>query len=464
MALENLFKSFPPPLQNGIKRVQGFIPVRLRYPRSFWKMYDFLEKSQWWDKGRLEEYQLSRLQQLLAHAYRDVPYYTRVFDERGLKPDDISSLSDLKMLPYLTKDIMRNNSPYLISRDVNRKKLVMGKTSGTTGTPLQYFETYTVRWQTMACIYHLWSRLGIKPGTPMLQLRGGIIPGNKPTEYDPFLNVLRFSAQVNGRAMAEKYLVLMSRFGAKYLHGYPSIISSFAFLIKKHGLKMPLNLKAVIFASECVYPWMIDICKEVFNCRVFRFYGMGEKVTFAGECEDSFNYHCVPQVAITEFDRETNEIIGTGLLNFAQPFIRYKTTDVASLPVENGCSKCTRNYFPVFRDIEGRFGDYLVTSSGRLFAPVVVTHPFKGLKNIRHTQIIQKDKQSILLRVVLWEDAEKAGTERDLNYLKKHLHEMLGEEIRIELEIVDSIPLSASGKFQWVISDIAKDFMMKGIR
>ncbi len=52
---------------------------------AFLKTYRLLKKSQWWTKEQLEEYQMQQLSKLLNHAYENVPYYRRIFDERGLK-------------------------------------------------------------------------------------------------------------------------------------------------------------------------------------------------------------------------------------------------------------------------------------------------------------------------------------------------------------------------------------------
>ena len=65
------------------------------YVKTFRDTYSFLQKSQWWSRERLEEYQMGQLGKLLHHAYENVPYYRRIFNERGLKPGDIRDLTDL---------------------------------------------------------------------------------------------------------------------------------------------------------------------------------------------------------------------------------------------------------------------------------------------------------------------------------------------------------------------------------
>jgi phenylacetate-CoA ligase len=76
-----------------------------------------LEKSQWWPMDRIRELQNERLRRLVRHAYDKVPYYHRIFEVQGLKPDDIQNNEDLVKLPVLTKQVIRNNFNDLIARE-----------------------------------------------------------------------------------------------------------------------------------------------------------------------------------------------------------------------------------------------------------------------------------------------------------------------------------------------------------
>ncbi len=78
--------NFPRPLKQCLRYAYGALPFGIRYGKVFRETYAFLQESQWWSRERLEEYQLAQLGKLLDHAYENVPYYRRVFDERGLKP------------------------------------------------------------------------------------------------------------------------------------------------------------------------------------------------------------------------------------------------------------------------------------------------------------------------------------------------------------------------------------------
>jgi len=462
MSIKKFKKRLPYPIKQSAKYLYGAIPPRFRYGKVFWDTYNFLQESQWWSREKLEEYQMKQLGKLLHHAYENVPYYRNVFDERGLRPENIQDFDDLKKLPYLTKDLFRKQYEKIVSSNSDFNDLHLSNTTGTTGKPLQFYEDTSTNQRELAFIYHQWSRVGVKPRDKMIQLRGAIIKGKKSTEYNPIRKILRFSPKINSQEFVQYYLKKMQKFDSAFLHGYPSTISFFAQIIKKYELKVPFKLKAILFASESIYSWQKEITNEVFNCRIFSHYGQAEKVALAGECENSNYYHFIPQYSFIEIDDETNEIIGTNFLNYVNPFIRYKTTDIASKPIMFSCNECRRKYYPVFSRVEGRLEDYIITPEGSYISPAVITHPFKKIKTIKNTQIIQKSLDYIKVNVVPWNDCASDLLKSELLELCQGLHNILGSNTKIVTNIVDSIQHSKSGKFKWIISDVSKDLLQTG--
>ncbi|HBY58145.1 MAG TPA: hypothetical protein DEG96_09895 [Candidatus Atribacteria bacterium] len=458
--MRDLIRKSPPWIKKPIRYVYGLIPYEKRLGKVFWDTYNFLQESQWWSKEQLEEYQMRQLEKLLKHSYENVPYYRRIFDERGLKPKDIQDFDDFIKLPYLTKDIFRENfnTKEIISKNINLLKLPISHTSGTTGKPLQFYVNIDEGEKEWAFICHQWSRIGYKPGDKRMELRGAINK-KEPIFYSKFGNILRFSPIIENKERAKLYLKKMEEFGAKFLHGYPGAIASFALLIKQHKLNINFELEAILFASEIIYEWERKIVEEVFGCRIFSHYGCAEKAVLAAECEKTHIYHCLPEYGITEFDFQTKEIVATGFLNTVNPFIRYKMTDVALNPRFEPCQKCNRNYYPIFDGIEGRLEDFIVSPEGFLIAPAIITHPFKDLKTIKNTQIVQKSHEKIILRIVPLEDVNKDLLNKEIQFLSQELKKIIGEKITIIPEIVNEIELSPSGKFKWIISEISKDFI-----
>ncbi len=463
MILGKLISLLPYPAAQGLRRIYGTFPPVIRYGKVFRDTYAFLQESQWWSREKLEEYQMQQLSRLLRHAYENVPYYRRVFDERGLKPADVQDFADLRKLPYLTKDTFKSHSSELIATNVRLNNLPVSHTSGTTGKPLQFYEGRAVSQKEFASICHQWSRVGYKPGDARVDMRGAINRIN-PAYYDAAAKILRLSPRVDDKETALYYLEQMKSVGAGFLHGYPGTIAAFAYMLKKCGLIVPFKLKAVLFASENVYKWEREIAGEVFNCRVFSHYGMAEKAVLAGECEYSHQYHCLPQYGITEIDPDTHEIIATGFLNHITPFIRYRTTDIASMPISLKCERCGRFYFPVFEKVEGRLEDFIVTPKGTLIAPAIITHPFKDLKTIKNTQLVQKTPDHIVLKAVPWDNGTYEAFRAELEELCRDLQAILEPSMNIEPEIVERIEQSDTAKFRWIISEVVKDLLEEGYK
>lgn len=116
-------RKMPSPLGRWLESTYARIPFAWRYGPVYRRTYRFLAKSQWWSAEELREYQRRRLRRLLRHAYENVPYYRGVFDERGLKPDDFDDVEDLKKLPILTKDIIREHRDDLTARNIPRRNV-----------------------------------------------------------------------------------------------------------------------------------------------------------------------------------------------------------------------------------------------------------------------------------------------------------------------------------------------------
>ncbi len=189
MTVKRLAQKLPYPIQRGLRHIYGFIPHRFRYSKAFWDTYNFLQESQWWSGQKLEEYQMRQLSNLLHHAYENVPFYRKVFDERGLKPDDIHHFGDLRKLPYLTKDIIRERLSDLVSRNYCERKLQYVTTGGSTGIPLGFYAERGIHnAREWAFILTQWNRVGFKIGGRCLTLRCEVVLSASKMKfwrYDP---------------------------------------------------------------------------------------------------------------------------------------------------------------------------------------------------------------------------------------------------------------------------------------
>jgi glycosyltransferase involved in cell wall biosynthesis len=92
------------------------ITRRVRY------MYDALMKTQWASSRQVRRLQEVRLRRMIRQAYHHVPYYREMFDRLGIRPEEIVTLSDLRKLPVLSKDDVREYLYFDLFADNHRKR------------------------------------------------------------------------------------------------------------------------------------------------------------------------------------------------------------------------------------------------------------------------------------------------------------------------------------------------------
>ena len=129
------------------------------------------------------------------------------------------------------------------------------------------------------------------------------------------------------------------------------------------------------------------------------------------------------------------------------PLIRYKIGDLAKY--SNAKCSCGRN-LPVITSIEGRLDDLLMTPDGRYVTPAGMTLAFEYIKEIKQSQIVQENKEEIIVKIVKTEKY----TEKDTEFLLSELRKRLGNEIGIRIDFVDEMQRTKSGKIPFVLSKL----------
>ena len=463
--LELAKKHLPYPTKQGLKYIYGAIPARFRYGKVFWDTYYFLQESQWWSREKLEEYQMQQLRKLLHHAYENVPYYRRVFDERGLKPKNIQDFDDFGKLPYLTKEIIQENLPDLVARNYHSSKLQYVTSSGSTGIPLGfYWERGVTDSKEHAFITTLWGRVGFELGDRCVVLRGDVVHGAckaKFWEYDPVNKNLILSSYHMTDEILPNYIANIREFRPDFIQAYPSVITILARFMKKNNIGPFPTVKAILCASENLYPWQRELLEEVMKCRVWSFYGHSERAALAGECEVSTHYHISPEYGYLELignngnevakDAEIGEVVATGFNNFATPFIRYKTLDLG-VSSSKKC-QCGRQY-QLLERIEGRLQELIITEAGRLVSMTLINMHSDALDNIKQFQFYQDKKGEATFSIV----KKDTYTERDTEYIRRELHKEVGDDMELKIRFVDHIPRTQSGKCRFLIQKLPIEF------
>jgi len=466
MRIKKIIKSLPAPLEKSSRYFYSFLPPRIRYGKAFWSTYNLLKDSQYWTKKRIENYQMIELNKLLNYAYENVPYYNRIFKEIGLKPDDIQNFEDFKKIPFLTKEIIRKNTKDLISKKYPVEKLKFVTTGGSTGTPMGFYADEKVYFEReWAFMVNQWNRVGYRFGSKSVVLRGNIIKKGKANiywDYDPVFKNLFFSTYHMNEETLPKYIQIIRDFKPEFIWNYPSAATILAKFMKINNIRPFESVKALLCGSENLYPLQRELFEEVFNCRVYSWYGHTEQAVLAGECEDNNYYHIFPEYGFVELinrgrvihnDNEFGEIVATGFNNYAFPFIRYRTLDIAKYKNYN-CS-CGRNY-RLFEKVEGRAQDLVVTRDGRLITltALIFGQHFNSFSRLKEMQIIQEKKGELLIKIV----KAPEFSDNDKDEIATRIYNAVGSGLKINFKFVDNIPRTKSGKMRFLIQRLSIDF------
>jgi len=84
----------------------------------------------------LEQLQLERLQSTMNRVHKNVTHYQKKFNELGVIPEDMQSLSDLMRLPFTTKEDLRLKLSLWNVRCAAQEVVRIHSSSGTTSKPL----------------------------------------------------------------------------------------------------------------------------------------------------------------------------------------------------------------------------------------------------------------------------------------------------------------------------------------
>jgi phenylacetate-CoA ligase len=437
--------------------LKDFGKYYLRNGKLFDKYLAELEEAENYSSLELKQYQEEKLKRIVNVAYKHIPFYRRVFQEKKLVPNDIQTIEDLQKLPIIDKGTVRAHFKEL--KNNNHRGIVnKGRTSGTTGTPSVFLrDMESINLESAAIIQHQrWAN--VRRGDKRVFLRGERVV---PIERDkpPFWRFNRFKNQLimSSYHLAEQYLPYYVRkikeFSPKILEAYPST----AYILVQYLEKMDdsLDIPVVHTSSEPLYPHWRKLIENRLNAKIFDWYGMAERVCFAGECEAHVGLHTLSGYGITEFVKpstnETDEsegvIVGTTLNNFIMPLIRYRTNDLSNA-IKGSCT-CGRKY-PRIHPIETKYENIIITPDGKYISPSLLTFCFKSASNVEMSQIVQSKDGSIKIRIV----GNKSFREQDRGYVISGIRDILGDNIQITAELVENIERTKGGKFQWIISEV----------
>jgi phenylacetate-CoA ligase len=424
----------------------------LREGQTFKKLLKEGEESQWLDDQGLAKAQAGNLRALLNHAVQTVPFYR----ELEITPSEIDA-DPLGVLhhrfPVIDKAIVRSAGLRMLS-EKHSPGLVRGSTSGTTGSPLTLAQDFKAISRENAFVTRQLQWAGYKPGDRRAWIRGElIVPAHRRSppywRHNYAEQMLMLSSYHLSAHSAQSYIDALTAFAPTIIQAYPSSIGFLAKCLHSSNKKYTGKLKGIFTSSETLDADLRQLIEIHFGCRVFDWYGQFERVAAIGTCEHG-KQHLVSDYSFVELlpvDDGLFEIIGTGFNNFAMPLIRYRTGDFVA--VESTAAKCAcGRHFPLVAAIQGRADDTVKLPNGRHIGRL--DHIFKGVDGILEAQIRQDEIDRIDILVVVNANYGPAVRSR----LLANAYERLGNDLQIEVTVVDGIARSNNGKFSGVVCNV----------
>lgn len=456
-----LYSRSPLPLQNAMVTGYGLLQRKERHSLEFRRVLAELKRTECLSLAELEEVQAERLRKLVRHAYNNVPYYRRVFEERRLTPADIQTPDDLYKLPVLTKQAVRQFADDLRARNVSRHQYRIGHTGGSTGIPLKLLLDRSCILFDHVLIHRHWSWAGFRPGNRIAILRGLTLvsPNEHSGKYWRFdwgENRIYLSGfHLSGNVMTY-YVQKLQTWKPKFIAAYPSSLYAIARFMRYQSVRIPVE--AVFTSSEKLTQLEREVIEERFQCRVWDRYGTGERLVVTQQCEYG-RYHQNVEFGVLQVDSPLGQpaqigrkgaFILTGLTNFSMPLIRYAIQDVGSL-VDDKCP-CGRSS-PLAGPVEGRKDDVIVTADGRLMPRAGLDQIHEFVQSIERCQLVQRQIGEVTIRVQPRPNFNQA----DSAELVRQLRKRLGSGTAISIELVEKIELTATGKQRFIVSEVDID-------
>jgi len=441
--------------------------------RHFRSALHEMQRVQWLPAATLQLRAEGRLSRLLRHAAENVPFYREVYARLGLAPDELRNITDLRQLPVITKSTIREHQPqHFLAANIPAHRRFEWTTSGSTGEPFKFFVDRQMIPLVFAShlFYDSWFgfnlfdkyvRIMTPPSLEPALPKGTPLYARARYKCNARLQALyeaktqrRFSLFDLDGARAEEIYRCIEAFKPAYVLGYTSTLAAVADELFQRNMLLRSPLRGVVTIAETLTPDRRRSIERYFGGPIINRYGQREfKFWCAQSCLGAPDkFHVNTELVVWEVVREDGtsaapgelgRVVLTNLHNYAMPFIRYDTGDLA---VAGTASCACGRGFPLVEQLEGRSSECIWTRSGRMINPsslgayLFVTHDYVDV--VRQYQLVVESPNRMKLVIVPFGLLLEERRER----LRQDLAQLLGAEVTATVEVVKEIHLEGSGK------------------
>jgi len=425
-----------------------------------------LEGSQWLSRAGMKQLQEKKLAELLKSADAHCPWHRARMTLAGIDPAGCVTLEDLRRLPTMDKQDAVAHGEQMVWHGVPGGAFKYN-TGGSSGEPLIFY--YGRRRQASDAAGRMRARRwwGVEPGDQEVYLWGAPVELDKTdrikTLRDRLINQLVLNAFEMSPAAMDEYAQAIQAYQPHCIYGYASSLALLAarLLERKTALRLP-KLKVVCTTGEPLLDHQRQLIGAAFGAPVANEFGSRDIGFTAHETPQAQMLLMSESIILEVLDErgqpvppgETGEAVMTALESFAQPFIRYRTGDmvrVADEPCQAGRG------LDVITEVLGRSTDFVVRADGTIMHALAVIYVLRAVVGVGEFKIVQHTLREFEVLVVpnaAWQESGRAEIESGLQ-------KRLGGDIRIDLQLVESIPAEASGKHRYVVSRVSLSDSLK---
>jgi phenylacetate-CoA ligase len=366
--------------------------------------YHFEPAHETMPRDELAALQLKRLRATVRNAYENVPFHRARLDADFIEPNDLRSLDDIRLLPFMLKTDLRDHYPFGLFARPRARLARLHASSGTTGKPtvVGYTGNDLRTWADLMA--RSFACAGARPGDLVHNAYGyGLFTGGLGAHY----GAERLGATVvpMSGGSTERQIALIVDFGARVLCSTPSYALAIAEVAERQGVDLRKSaLEVGLFGAE---PWSEAMRHEIearLGLKAVDIYGLSEIMGpgVACECEHRCGLHGWEDHFLFELiDPESNEpvpeghageLVITTLTKEALPMLRYRTRDITR--VTRAPCDCGRTHLRILR-ITGRTDDMLIIRGVNVY-PSQVEAVLIGAAHIApHYQLVVERRGSL---------------------------------------------------------------------
>jgi len=399
------------------------------------------------DRERLTKLQGDRLSAMIERLYYNVPFYRNLFQKNGIEPGDITTVEQLKYLPFTTKQDLRDNYPFGLFAVPKSEVVRVHASSGTTGKPtvVGYTRKDIGTWSEVMARTLTAAGAG-KTDVLHIAYGYGLFTGGLGVHYGAEKIGATVIPMSGGNT--QRQLQLMEDFGSTIIACTPSYALFLAEAI--YESKIPISnmkLKAGVFGAE---PWTEEMRKEIeekLKIKAIDIYGLSEVIGpgVASECSHQkglhvFEDHFIPEIIdpitleILPYG-QLGELVFTCVTKEALPLLRYRTRDLTVLNAEK-CS-CGRTIVRMQKCL-GRSDDMLIIRGVNVF-PSQIESVLLEMSETKPHYLLIVDRINNLDVMEIW-------VEVDEQFFSDEIKKLEGLKKKIQHNLDSTLGISANVK------------------